>query len=335
MLKNECKGQFKRNMTIFDKIFHDNIVKQKFKKLEDYFENINENDLLTQELSEYIEWAEPKHKPLMSLLVRDHLNPFIETMGGNVYALPLISFFVDDKFLGSKRIASIKELIDLKCPVETVRTIDLSDNNLCSDDLQHILNFVQNLDTNGKLENTTILLNNNRIHGIFGSEHKVRTLLNKLVLIESVQYVDLRGNPFCSKEFFMQLPDNRLLDARSDVPVPEIILKLIWIERWDVFSVEWTQSIVKSDEVAINIRQVHMRYYEPQNVLVSCANQVVLVSPNMESIEFEESKCCFCGKEIESDGHQSKDHLYCYLVMKDLKMRKIRDWKTGKIYGFK
>lgn len=70
---------------------------------------------------------------------------------------------------------TIKDLVKMKCPLDTVAKIDFAETELDSNDLEHVLELVQNLNNDGKLSDAIILLNNNRIHGIQGMEASVRT----------------------------------------------------------------------------------------------------------------------------------------------------------------
>ena len=84
--------------------------------------------------------------------------------------------------------------------------------------------------------------------------------MNELVRIELVKYVDLRGNQFCSTDqlaFFKSIrvpldsKTNTMLesDISSTSPCPQILQKLIWVERIHLFSSGW-KTILISEEVA-------------------------------------------------------------------------------------
>lgn len=60
-------------------VFKDNAeLAKKFKRLDDYFENITEADLNTQDIWDYLDFAEPYHKGLMQLFINNHLVSYLE-----------------------------------------------------------------------------------------------------------------------------------------------------------------------------------------------------------------------------------------------------------------
>lgn len=267
---------------ILTKIFSNESDKlKKFERISKYFDNLNENDIITQNIFDYISFAKPEDKGLMDLFIRKHLVPHLDNFefsdsdnninfsnfsSNNYSSTTITKIYHDYKLNGHSRIAStsrifntndlisIKDLVDLKCDLDKVSLIDLSNNNLNSKDITFIYELIENLNKQGKLKDTIVLLKNNRIHGIQGMESIVRTYLMKILEINDIKYVDLRDNPFCSidqKSFFMKI----------NIYESNIILnKLIWIDRWDLNS-SWPKSVLQSDEILEYVKNTHMKYY--------------------------------------------------------------------------
>ena len=60
-------------------------------------------------------------------------------------------------------------------------------------------------------------------------------------------------------------------------PSAEILEKIIWIDRWNLFTSLWAPSLLISDEVVPDVRKTHIRYFEPENIKKSCQGDDILV----------------------------------------------------------
>lgn len=267
-------------MSLFTQVFAKNPENEtKFSDLKKYFTKVTKEDVLAQDIYDYISWASPEDKSLMDVFIRDQLSPYllkcVEVQVPDTQSLET-PIYDNNSLLGARRIGpssfsgkmTINQLVDMECPLKVVSLIDLSENHLGSADLEHVLKLVENLNNQGKLSASTIMLADNRIHGIQGMEFKVRAWLNKLVEINEVKHVVLRDNPFCSIDQKRFLSRIGLTNEGNEMPSPEIESKLIWIARWHLFSDGWKTCMDISDEIAERIKMVHLKFYEPKSASI-------------------------------------------------------------------
>ena len=240
---------------------------------------------------------------------------------------------------------TIKELSEDDCKLEKLSLIDLSENNLGSEDLQYVLILAEKLERENKLSKATVNLTHNRIHGIREWRPKVRLWLNRLVRIAQIEFVVLKDNPFSSvdsKDFFSCLgstyakPDST---EEENLPSVEILDKLIWIDRWNLFTSLWAPSLLISDEIVSDIRKTHIRFFEPENIKKSCQGDDLLVTQNDKLLGYSGIQyCALCNEPIAQSssigGHIIYHHNSQYLVSMTTGSVVgfcVRDWNTGKI----
>lgn len=130
---------------------------KKFENVLKYFEGISEDDLLEQDIWDYVDYAEPKHKGLVEILIRKYLEPWLEKLDAkrHVQARPGTNFFERNAFNGRARVLPSKlsylkqitaqDLVNMECNVESVQLIDLSDNNISDTDFDYIFDFIMKL----------------------------------------------------------------------------------------------------------------------------------------------------------------------------------------------
>lgn len=340
--ENACKGDSK--------------LKKKFEKLSKYFDDLEEEELQSQNLFKYVDFAEPHLKGLMDIFIRDYLGPYLSTVEEEKTE-PIPNrraeiYYYGTSLFGKERVQSstkaylggftIYSLLGLECPLQEVTFIDLSNNQLMSSDLKFILELLQKLNANGQLKDTTLLLSGNRIHGVDDMENLVKTLLNEIVNMYQVKFLDLRDNPFCSYD---QLSYFRHIGVSEDINYPrstilpskEILNKLIWIERWNLFSKNWGTMFQMSEEIVKKIRISHMNYYEPENMHITCSNEIYCVSKNnILNANLSALTCDSCGNSLvnsKSLNHTITHKNRRYMLVNDL-LESIRDWENGSVRGF-
>ena len=344
-------------------VFKDNNeMISRFHKLDAYFEGVTEEDLLSQDIEDYIEFAEPKDKGLMQVFVTKYLSKHLETLNrSKVKSLNLGEMFYNgDSLHGCGKVVpanmgfvgkpTIKDLVEMICPLKEVRLIDLSNNFLGDTDLDYIVHLVSKLELDGKLKETVVNLKNNKIHGWDNMKATVCKLLNQLVQLQNVKFVVMVYTPFCTsdqKDFFMKIGTPTHDDC---LPCTEITSKLIWIDWVNIFNDGWQHLLTNSLDLALfppnlelvrRIQITHLQYYEPENLYTTCQNEEVHVSRNKSLFGLPSDSCCiYCGNllgKLPKNNHHVLLHdgqKYLALASgQDIHAFAIRDWKTGRVVG--
>lgn len=341
--------------------------KTKFKDLVGYFKGLQEEDVLEQNVWDYVDYAEPKHKGLMEVLVRKHLEPYFDSLKQKrEYFVPTkteAKLYERKMLNGNRKIlpanmdflekVTIKDVVEMDCDLDVVELIDLSENDLGDNDLYYILKLVQKLEKGKKLKDTVLNLSLNRIYGRDEQLKRiVREQLNSLVRVPEIKFVVLTANPFCTvdnKDFFQCIGissdmatvvlGSLKLDVDTILPCDDILTKLIWVNNWDLFSSGWVKTMIYYQKVRKPIRITHLRYYQPENLLRSCQGELFYASKNNQVIFATYPKCSnhTCGLEINQkpengDGHivEHQGRLFITQNMGEyVGVYYIRDWETG------
>ena len=325
----------------------------KFKSLFEYFTGLSQEDLKGLDLDEFLEFPPAKEKGIMLLFIRNYLAPHFDRLQYKERESDK-SIYNNHSIEASGRILpsnlpnmgkmTIKELSEDDYPLEKISLIDLSNNNLGSEDLQYVLILAEKLEREDKLFRATINLKNNRIHGIREMQSKVRLWLNRLVGLEQVEFVVMNDNPFSSvdsKDFFENLGVRIAKPGSNEeeiYPCAEILKKLIWIDNWNLFTPLWGK-MLSSNDIVPYVRKAHIRYYEPLGIKKSCLRDELLVSQNDKLLVLSGIQiCAVCENPIDlidnSGGHviefQKKPYLIAMLSGSPVGLA-LRDWNSGRI----
>lgn len=254
---------------IVNKVLNDPTHKTTFQDLCIYFGELTINDISSEDLEEYINYTEPKHKILMSVFIHKHLIPYIEKHNQESFKSKESDYklckFQDGVFDGSfafkshiLHINNKKDILELKSIfLETikenkVKRIDLSRNGLYSSDLPFILEFLSDSEIKKYLEDTIVDLSDNKIEGLGEYRETVDTCIKSIVEIPEIKNLVIIGNPFATinrKDFFETLDINNTTK------------KLIWIRNYNINCFGW-QDLLKSQEVIEYVKKSHLGYYQ-------------------------------------------------------------------------
>ncbi len=242
-----------------------------FKDLGIYFGELTVKDLNCEDIEEYINYVEPKHKILMSVFVNKHLIPYINKLSSELFYTKEQNqikncTFKDGVFDGSFAFRSHSiynykiDISKLKSAfLENVRvnskvkSIELSSNGLYSSDLPFILNFLKDPEITNCLQDTIINLSDNKIEGLGEYRNIVDNCIKSIAEIDSIKYIIMTGNPFATisrKDFFETLDINNIITK-----------KIIWIRDYNITVFGW-QMLVQSKEVCDFVKNVHYEYYK-------------------------------------------------------------------------
>lgn len=201
--------------SIFNEVIKDKELLKRFEKIEPYFKDLTKEDLEQQDIYDYIDYAEPHLKMLMKVFVEKYLEPYLYGFTVPKEVVPKLSenifngncIYLKNKLKYSTSLSIKDYLFSLNCKINNVSFIDFSENDISSTYVKYITMFLDRI--SNKLSNgITVLLNNNRIHGIQGTENEVISNIKIILDMPQVKFLVLTGNPFVSmdqKTFFMNI----------------------------------------------------------------------------------------------------------------------------------
>jgi hypothetical protein len=249
----------------------DRAEQKKFKNLKGYFGDMNVEDLNElDDPEDLIRDVLPAHRLLMRVFIRKYLIPLRERPidfastevthignedGEKVFAAGALvaSDFAsaDQNRMTISRFHS--RLVEGGAVKINFRYIDMSRNNLLSTDMKHVSSLVQDLHQRQLNASSGLILDlsNNRIHGIDQCEKEVIEAITSITACPSVEFVDLRANPFVSldqKGFFASL-----------TPASPEAIKLIWVQELHLPTHGWR--LLVSEEVVETVLTNHAKYF--------------------------------------------------------------------------
>ena len=124
----------------------------------------------------------------------------------------------------------LPKAMKLNLAENSIHTIDLSMNNLFSNDLQYVVGLLKRLQPH--MTNSAILsLEGHKIHGIGEYHDVVDAVIGENAVMDKISFIEMRTNPFCTvdrKDFFMGLEPNDL-----------VAQKLVWIQSYNLSGYGW------------------------------------------------------------------------------------------------
>ena len=301
---------------------------KRFTDLQGYFEKIKNEDLVYEEIWDYVDYAEPKHKGLMKIFIRKYLEPYAASLSQKPeYSGPkpdqTTSLYRMGSLLGSRVVLpanmdflgkiTIKDVVDMDCNEPAIKLIDLSENLLSDSDLVFVVELIQKLSTGGKLHNTTLNLASNKIYGKDEPlQGFVRSTLNSIVQIEQIQFVVVVLNPFSTvwnQDFFQSIGvDQQVSSTKAILADKKILDKLIWINKWDLFSSGWTKSMAHPNMVT-DIKIAHLRYYQPDCLFDACDGNLYYALKTITVVFADIPTCYICDNKVNNPPPVGRVHL--------------------------
>ena len=186
---------------------------EQFEQLAVYFGRLKPDQLVNEDLEEFISMVSSEHKILMSVFVHSYLGP---NLGQRQLFFPgsgvTRRFILEDGKLDARGCLTsrsmpftskldisllLPEVMKLNLEENSIHTIDLSGNSLFSNDLQYVVTLLKRL--HPYMTNAAILsLEDNQIHGIGEYRDVVDSLIGEIAVMDKISFIDMRTNPFCT-----------------------------------------------------------------------------------------------------------------------------------------
>lgn len=237
-----------------------------FEPLSRYFGSLQPDDLIDLDLESFPELVEFKDKILMTVFINKKLIPYLEYSSYKPKEIIVNKLTLKDGVLNARGCLSSRELpshngrvcisdladriLDMKPLLKSINFLDLSGNELYSGDIVHIYGLLIKLLP--YIDNATVSLEGNKIHGVGKYRVIVDTFLNKIIEIKEIRYIVLVSNPFNTidrQDFF----DTLTVDNNA-------CKKLIWIQQYNISNSGW-HFMLKSMDVCEYVKKNHIEYY--------------------------------------------------------------------------
>ena len=185
-----------------------------------------------------------------------------------------------------------------------------------------------------------------RIHGNDGIlKNIVRETLNKIFEIPATKFVIVTGTPFATTDnkdsivaiglgadLLIGWLNKLIVRPEKYVSPNELMLKkLVWIYNWDIFTPGWADSMVYETKMIKQIRVQHLKYYEPENLVLDFQGELHFITKNNSLIY---DMAISCGRKFASMSDNGDAQLInfknsYFMVLDKKSSANSRDWETG------